>query len=212
MRAYAFLPPDDIDRKVEACMQRQETLTHRTPPTLSFVIEETTVQCLIGTSHVFGPQIQHLINVAEGSPHASIQIMPLRSGLHGALGSSFVILYFNGDFDLSIVHAETAIRSGHLGSKEEVALQQEHIHPSMWKISLRGRNRHTAQSTPPAAQAVNCGTSPMHSSTEFYIRPFRAYSYSSADGNCVEMADGSTGAAIRDTKHRELGALSFDAS
>lgn len=124
MRAYAFLTPEDIERKVEARIRRQEILTRTTPPTLSFVIEEAAVQRLIGMPHVFAPQIQHLIDVTEGSPHISIQIMPLRSGLHGALGSSFVILDFDGDFDLSIVHTETATRSGYLESKEEVALHR----------------------------------------------------------------------------------------
>lgn len=35
-------------------------------------------------------------------------------------------------------------------------------------------------------------------------------SYSTGSANCVEVAGGSTGVAIRDTKNRSLGALSFD--
>ena len=124
MRAYTFLTSVDIERKVEARMRRQEILNRDNPPTLSCVIEEAAVQRLIGTPRVFVPQVQHLVDVAEGSPHVSIQVMPLRSGLHGALGSSFVILDFDGDFDLSIVHTETATRSGYLESKEEVALHR----------------------------------------------------------------------------------------
>ncbi|MGW8439361.1 helix-turn-helix domain-containing protein [Nocardiopsis sp. NPDC055551] len=124
MRSYSFLSPDGIERKVEARMRRQEILNRSSPPTLSFVIEEAAVQRLTRTPHVFGPQIQHLVEVAEGSPQVSIQIMPLRSGLHGALGSSFMILDFDGDFDLSIVHTETATRNGYLESKEEVALHR----------------------------------------------------------------------------------------
>jgi len=124
MRSYAFLTSDDIEHKVEARMRRQQILERESPPTLSFVIEEAAVQRLIGTPRVFGPQVEHLINLIDGSPHVSIQIMPLRSGLHGALGSSFVILDFDGDYDLSIVHTETATRSGYLESKEEVALHR----------------------------------------------------------------------------------------
>ncbi|WP_435109903.1 DUF397 domain-containing protein [Nocardiopsis synnemataformans] len=39
---------------------------------------------------------------------------------------------------------------------------------------------------------------------------FRKSSYSSGRGqDCVEVADTGTGAAVRDTKHRELGHLEF---
>lgn len=38
---------------------------------------------------------------------------------------------------------------------------------------------------------------------------FRKSSYSADQTACVEVADGLSGAAIRDTKHRELGALFF---
>lgn len=40
---------------------------------------------------------------------------------------------------------------------------------------------------------------------------FRKSSYSATESHCVEVADLDNGAAIRDTKHRDLGALSFDA-
>lgn len=38
---------------------------------------------------------------------------------------------------------------------------------------------------------------------------FRKSSYSQSEAACVEIADLRTGKAIRDTKHRELGALFF---
>ncbi|WP_087095708.1 DUF397 domain-containing protein [Nocardiopsis sp. JB363] len=52
----------------------------------------------------------------------------------------------------------------------------------------------------------------MDSSAATYYHPFRTSSYSSASDNCVEVAGGAAGTAVRDTKHRELGALSFNAS
>ncbi|MCK9871782.1 DUF397 domain-containing protein [Nocardiopsis dassonvillei] len=39
---------------------------------------------------------------------------------------------------------------------------------------------------------------------------FRKSSYSGSHGECVEVADLDSGTAMRDTKHRELGALVFD--
>lgn len=124
MSAYAFLTPEDIELKVEARMRRQEILERETPPAMTFVIEESAVQRMFGTPEVFAPQIQHLITTAEEASHVSVQIMPLRSGLHGALGSSFVILDFADYYDLSIVHTETATNSAYLESKQEVALHR----------------------------------------------------------------------------------------
>ncbi|GAB3709676.1 DUF397 domain-containing protein [Nocardiopsis oceani] len=41
---------------------------------------------------------------------------------------------------------------------------------------------------------------------------WRKASYSADQTACVEVADWPTGAAVRDTKHRELGALFFSGS
>lgn len=38
---------------------------------------------------------------------------------------------------------------------------------------------------------------------------FRTSSYSGSQGNCVEVADMPTGAAVRDTQNREAGHLGF---
>lgn len=40
-------------------------------------------------------------------------------------------------------------------------------------------------------------------------RSFRKSSYSQSEAACVEVADGYPDTALRDTKHREFGALSF---
>ncbi|GHD32176.1 DUF397 domain-containing protein [Nocardiopsis kunsanensis] len=40
---------------------------------------------------------------------------------------------------------------------------------------------------------------------------WRKASYSASQTDCVEVADWPAGAAVRDTKHRELGALHFSA-
>lgn len=45
------------------------------------------------------------------------------------------------------------------------------------------------------------------------VAPFRKSTYSQPQGqNCVEVADLPSGAAVRDTKHREKGHLAFPSS
>lgn len=124
LNAYTFLTSEELERKLEARLHRQQILTRDSPPILSFVIEEAAIQRLFSSPEVFEAQVEHLISLASTKPNISIQVMPLRSGLHGALGSSFVILDFDDDYGLSIVHTETATRSAYIEKKEEVALHR----------------------------------------------------------------------------------------
>lgn len=48
--------------------------------------------------------------------------------------------------------------------------------------------------------------------TSMPASPWHTSSYSVERGECVEVAEGATGAAVRDTKNRVLGALFFDSS
>lgn len=48
-----------------------------------------------------------------------------------------------------------------------------------------------------------------HLPASSHVLPWRKSSYSASQTACVEVADGDTAGAIRDTKHRDLGALVF---
>ncbi|GAB3711014.1 DUF397 domain-containing protein [Nocardiopsis nanhaiensis] len=49
----------------------------------------------------------------------------------------------------------------------------------------------------------------MHPSIERYCSAFRSSSSSTAADDCVEVADGAAGAAMRGTRHRELSTLTY---
>ncbi|WP_435107717.1 DUF397 domain-containing protein [Nocardiopsis synnemataformans] len=82
----------------------------------------------------------------------------------------------------------TSSYSGSHGECVEVA----HISASFRKSSHSGRNTNCVEVAHLPAQ-------------------FRKSSHSAAHGECVEIAALDNGAAMRDTKNRELGALAFDA-
>ncbi|CAM3766702.1 helix-turn-helix transcriptional regulator [Nocardiopsis rhodophaea] len=123
MRNSPFLSRDEARRKIEARQQRQKVLTRSDAPTATFVVEEAAVQRLAELPDVFRPQVEHLIAMSGGdSSRVTIQIMPLRSGLHAALGPSFVILDFHDELDLSIVYTESVARGAYLEEKAEVSM------------------------------------------------------------------------------------------
>jgi hypothetical protein len=109
---------DDIERRVSLRIARQEILTHPAAPQFWAVIEEASLWRLNGRS-VMQEQIDHLITMAE-LPNVALQVIPIHSGAHVALGGPFTILRFS-DPDLpDIVYLEQLSSALYLDKAEDV--------------------------------------------------------------------------------------------
>ncbi len=109
---------DDIERRVALRMTRQEILTQPGAPQLWAVIEEASLWRLNGRS-VMREQIEHLINMAE-LPNVALQVIPIYSGAHVALGGAFTLLRF-AEPDLSdIVYLEQLSSALYLDRSQDV--------------------------------------------------------------------------------------------
>jgi transcriptional regulator with XRE-family HTH domain len=109
---------DDIERRVSLRMARQEILTQPEAPQFWAVIEEASLWRLDGRS-VMREQIDHLITMAE-LPNVAIQVIPIHSDAHVALGGPFTILRFS-DPDLpDIVYLEQLSSALYLDKAEDV--------------------------------------------------------------------------------------------
>ncbi|MBB6174068.1 transcriptional regulator with XRE-family HTH domain [Nocardiopsis mwathae] len=123
MRNSPLLTAEEAQRKCEARQRRQKVLTRSSPLVARFVVEEAALQRLVNLPEVFRPQVEHLIAMGEDDGNrVTIQVMPLRSGLHAVLGPSFVILDFHDELDLSIVYTESVARGAYLEEKAEVSM------------------------------------------------------------------------------------------
>ncbi|MDQ3906099.1 MAG: helix-turn-helix domain-containing protein [Actinomycetota bacterium] len=108
----------DIERRVSLRMTRREILTKPDPPHLWAVVEEVSLWRLDNRS-VMREQIEHLIEVAQ-LPNVTIQVAPIYSSAHPALGGPFSILRFS-DPDLpDIVYLEQLSSAVYLDKKEEI--------------------------------------------------------------------------------------------
>ncbi len=87
------LTEDDIDRRVEARLSRQQILNRETPPRLWAVIDEGALCRIIGGKTVMREQVRHLIDMSE-HPAVTLQVLPFRVGPHPAMGGPFTILRF----------------------------------------------------------------------------------------------------------------------
>jgi transcriptional regulator with XRE-family HTH domain len=111
-------PADDVERRVALRMTRQKILTQPAAPTLWAVIEEAALWRLDGHP-VMRAQIQHLIEMTT-LPHITLQVIPLYSGPHMAIGGPFTILRFSEPDLPDIVYLEHLTSALYLDKKTDV--------------------------------------------------------------------------------------------
>jgi transcriptional regulator with XRE-family HTH domain len=109
---------DDIERRLTLWMTRQEILTQPGAPQLWAVMEEATLWRVHGHS-AMREQIQHLIEMAE-LPNITLQIIPIHSRAHPALGGQFTILRFSTPDLPDIVYLEQLTSALYLDKNEDV--------------------------------------------------------------------------------------------
>ena len=91
---YPNAPRDEIDRRVDLRMRRQERIVDDGgPPRVWSVIDEGTLRRPVGGAAVMRGQLQRLIELA-GLREVTIQVMPFARGAHAAAGGSFTLLRF----------------------------------------------------------------------------------------------------------------------
>src|SRR3954470_5701881 len=91
--ALAAVRPDEIKRRVELRMRRQDVLTSADAPVLWAVVEEAALRRSFGGPELTRAQLTHLLEVNE-RPNVSLQIVPLAFGGHPAVSGAFTLLRF----------------------------------------------------------------------------------------------------------------------
>ncbi|MET9802622.1 helix-turn-helix transcriptional regulator [Streptomyces sp. NPDC006368] len=81
--------PDEIDRHVQARLERQGVLDRRPKAIVSYVVEESVLQRPIGGEAVLKEQLLHVLESVRTRNHLTVQVMPtqrsVHAGLHGPL-------------------------------------------------------------------------------------------------------------------------------
>ncbi len=106
--ALATLPPQELERRVEVRMRRQELLRRANPLELSVVMDEAVLQRRIGDRKVMREQLEHLCGMTE-LPNVTVHILPLDIA-HSVLAETFILLEFKPVHDIvfpDIVHTES---------------------------------------------------------------------------------------------------------
>ncbi|HLU96478.1 MAG TPA: helix-turn-helix transcriptional regulator [Thermobifida alba] len=117
LRGDDVTDPDEVDRRVEARLLRQQILTRADAPTLHAVIDESVLRKI--TPELRG-QLQRLLDLQE--PHR-LQVVPDRIGPHAAMTGAFTILEFTED--PTVVYVETTDTSLLLEEPAEIRQHED---------------------------------------------------------------------------------------
>ncbi|WP_433414576.1 helix-turn-helix domain-containing protein [Microtetraspora malaysiensis] len=114
----AGAPEDEISRRLDLRMRRQERLTGPDAVRLWAVVDEAALRRPIGGNKVMRGQIEHLIE-ATANPNVTVQIVPFDRGGHSAAGGPFTILRFEETELPDVVYLEQLTSALYLDKPEE---------------------------------------------------------------------------------------------
>jgi transcriptional regulator with XRE-family HTH domain len=84
---------DEVERRVEVRMERQEVLRNDNPLELWVIVDEAALRRQVGGPAVMRAQLNHLMEAAE-LPNITFQLIPFSDGAHAGMLGSFVFMQF----------------------------------------------------------------------------------------------------------------------
>jgi transcriptional regulator with XRE-family HTH domain len=117
---------EEIDRRTEVRLERQEVLTRTgpPPPKLSVVLNEGVLARLVGGPGVMRAQIEHLLRDRDRA-NIVIQVLPFSAGEHPAMVGPFTMLTFLDPADPGVVNVENVMGSLALEKADEIQAYEE---------------------------------------------------------------------------------------
>jgi transcriptional regulator with XRE-family HTH domain len=110
---------EEVVRRTEARIARQEILRRAQPPTLWAVMDESVLRRVIGGPEVMRAQLRHLIEMCD-HPAVTLQILPFSAGGHRAMGGPFTILRYTEPDLRDVVYIEQLTSALYLDKTVEV--------------------------------------------------------------------------------------------
>jgi transcriptional regulator with XRE-family HTH domain len=113
----------DIERRVEARVQRQRLLERDDPepPTLWAIVDEAAIRREVGGTAVMTEQLTKLLDVTSRNSRVTLQVVPFHVGAYLSMESGFIILSFGTPNDLDVACLDLLTRSVYLEEQSEVS-------------------------------------------------------------------------------------------
>jgi hypothetical protein len=116
---YARANSEEIERRVDLRMTRQQVLYRPDPPQFWAVVDEGALRRPVGGPKVMRAQLEALIE-ATLMPNIRVQVVPFRIGGHSAHGGSFSILRFAEPDLPDVVYVEQLTSALYLDKRDDV--------------------------------------------------------------------------------------------
>ena len=117
---------EEIDRRVEVRMERQEVLVRADPPPprVNVVLSEGVVRRPVGGPDVMRQQLEYLMQPRDRA-NITIQVLPFDSGVHPSMVGPFTAMTFPDPEDLGVVNVENATGALFLEEPAELRVYEE---------------------------------------------------------------------------------------
>lgn len=119
-RANLVRSDEEIAKRLEGRMKRQEILNRVDPPEYWVIVDEAALRRVVGSRGVMVQQLRHLTHMAARH-NINISVLPFSAGAHPSTMGSFVIIDFPNPLDASVGYAETPTSSVYVEEREELA-------------------------------------------------------------------------------------------
>jgi transcriptional regulator with XRE-family HTH domain len=114
-----MLTAEELKRRVELRMRRQEYVQRESGPVLWVVLDEASLRRPMGGLDVMRAQVRYLIDQAA-RPNVTIQLLPYSVGAHAAEGGAFTLLRFTEAELHDVVYLEHLTGAQYVEKPEDV--------------------------------------------------------------------------------------------
>ncbi|MEV6057986.1 helix-turn-helix transcriptional regulator [Streptomyces sp. NPDC052107] len=115
---------EDLERRIQLRLRRQELLESEDAPTLWVVMEEAVLHRAVGGAEVMRGQIDRLLEASE-LEHISIDVVPFSAGAHVGACAPFTYFRFAEPELPDVVYSEVLTASMYLDQRSDVAAHLE---------------------------------------------------------------------------------------
>ena len=117
-------PEEEVERRVNMRITRQDLLTKQNGPRLWAVVDEAALRRPVGSREVFRSQLEQLIEATQ-NVRITLQVTPFRAGGHAAEAGAFTIMRFPEEDLPDVVYLEQLTSALYLDKREDVERYSE---------------------------------------------------------------------------------------
>lgn len=109
----------EIQRRVEIRMKRQQSLVKDNPLRLWAIVDEAVLHRQVGGRAVMDEQLRHLLDMTT-QPHVTFQVLPWKVGAHPGMHGAFAVMDFPNAADPELVYIENLTSALYLEKEADV--------------------------------------------------------------------------------------------